>query len=289
MKPTLYSTLRIISLILAAGFSTALARADVAPDDWREQTSDQIWEDQLKPAVFGDRSVVEGPEQNVLELQAPYRAEDATVVPISIHTKIPQSHAEYIRKIHVYIDKNPLPLVGIFEFSEASGRADLALRVRVDDFSFIRAIAELNSGRLYMAKSFVRATGACSAPPPKSIEDSIANMGMMKLKTIGDLIFGEPTLMQLQIKHPNITGLQPMKIGSRVLPPAHFIRRIEINFGDTPIMRADLTFSISMDPSIRFFLVPDRAGTVTVTALDTQDNHWVTSHEINHARETAAR
>lgn len=278
-----------VCLVLVMLLLNGAALADVAPADWREQASDQIWEERLRPALFQDRPVVEGPGQNVLELKAPYRAEDATVVPISILTRISQSSDEYVKRIHVLIDKNPVPLVGTFEFSAASGRADLALRVRVDDFSFIRAVAELNSGRLYLAKSFVRASGACSAPPPRSIDDSIANMGSMKVKTIGEVKFDEPNLVQLQIKHPNITGLQPMRVGSRVRPPAHFVRQIKVDYAGTAVMQAQLTFSISMDPSLRFFFVPHGPGKLSVEVVDTQDNHWTAVHPITPASESAAR
>ena len=202
---------------------TQFALADVAPSDFRQKLSDQVWLEKLRGPTFSEREIIEGAAQNVLELKAPYRAEDATLVPISIQAKIPQTPELHIKKMHIFVDKNPVPLVGIFDFTPASGKADLAMRIRVDDFSFVRAIAELNTGELYMAKSFVRATGACSAPPPKSIDDSIANMGKMRMKLIGGVEYAQPNLAQLKIKHPNITGLQPMKIGSRVRPPAHFV------------------------------------------------------------------
>jgi sulfur-oxidizing protein SoxY len=154
------------------------------------------------------------------------------------------------------------------------------MRVRVDDFSFIRAVAESSTGELYLAKSFVRASGACSAPPPKSIDDSIANMGAMKLKTVGQLELGKPTLVQLLVKHPNITGLQPMEIGSRVLPPAHFLNQLRVDYEGKTVMSADLTFSISMDPSLRFYFLPLGKGKLTVETGDTQSNHWTAAQAI---------
>ncbi len=256
------------------------AYADVAPSDWREQTSESLWLEQIRPAFFADREILDGAGHDLITLKAPYRAEDAAVVPISLHIKSPQSPDSYVQKIHVFIDKNPVPLVGIFSLTPDSGRADIALRVRVDDFSFVRAIAETSGGKLYLAKSFVRASGACSAPPPKSIGDSIANMGAMKMKTVGQLILGQPNLVQLMIKHPNITGLQPMEIGSRVLPPAHFLSHVQVDYAGRQIMAADLTFSVSMDPSLRFFFVPKTDGILTVEASDTQNNSWVSKHAI---------
>jgi sulfur-oxidizing protein SoxY len=267
-------------LLLATLLLPVAGWADVAPADWREQQSESVWAEYIRPAAFEERAITEGTAQNVLEIKAPFRAEDATVVPISIHTRVDQSSDNYIRRIHVYVDKNPLPLVGVFEFTPASGRADLAMRVRVDDFSFVRAIAEMNSGELYMAKSFVRATGACSAPPPKSIGESIAQMGSTRVKTVGAFEPQKPNLVQLQIKHPNITGLQPMKIGSRVMPPAHYVSELNVDFDGTRIMSAQVTFSLSMDPSLRFYFVPPGSGTMTVDAVDTERNHWTSRHNL---------
>lgn len=267
-------------MLLSMVFPGSLSFADVAPPDWRQNQSDKVWEERIRPEVFGDREITSGTVQNIVELKAPYRAEDATVVPISIHTKILQSPENYIQKIHIFIDKNPVPLVGTFIFTPESGKADLAMRVRVDDQTYIRAVAEMNNGDLYMSKSFIRATGACSAPPPKSIDDSIANMGSIKLKTIGELELTKPNLVQLMIKHPNITGLQPMRIGARVMPPAHFINEVSVDFEGRPVMKAQLTFSVSMDPSFRFFFVPGRAGVMHVEAKDTKNNRWTSDHKI---------
>lgn len=260
------------------------ALADVAPSDFRQKLSDQAWLEKLRGPTFQEREIIEGAAQNVLELKAPYRAEDATLVPISIQAKIPQTTELYIKKMHIFVDKNPVPLVGIFDFTPASGKADLAMRIRVDDFSFVRAIAELNTGELYMAKSFVRATGACSAPPPKSIDDSIANMGKMKMKLIGGVEYAQPNLAQLRIKHPNITGLQPMKIGSRVRPPAHFVSQLKVSYDGAPVMAARLTFSLSMDPSLRFFFVPSGPGALTVDATDTKNASWSFQYPVRQER-----
>ena len=255
--------------------------ADVMPHDWRQKLSDQAWEENLRHATFQDREIIEDAEQNVLEVKAPYRAEDATLAPVTIHTRMPQTSELYIKRMHVFIDKNPVPLVGIFDFTPASGKADLAMRVRINDHTYVRAIAELNTGELYMAKSFSRATGACSAPPPKSIDDSIANMGQMKMKLIGDVEYQKPNLMQLKIKHPNITGLQPMRIGSHVHPPAHFVNTLDISYNGAPIIKATLTFALSMDPSLRFFFRPDNEGTLTVQATDTKNASWTSEFAVN--------
>lgn len=248
--------------------------ADVQDPDFRQKASDKVWHETLEPEIFPDVEILEGVEQNIIELKAPFRAEDAAIVPISVHTNIDQSPEKYIEQIHIYVDKNPTPLVGIFEFTPQSGKADLAMRIRVDQFTYVRAIAVMNTGEHYMSKSFVRASGACSAPPPKNIDDSIANLGQMKIKSVGSVEANSPSLMQLKIKHPNITGMQPLRIGSRVMPPPHFVSSLDVDYNGKTIMKASMTFSISMDPALRFYFLPVESGVITINGSDTKKNQF---------------
>ncbi len=270
---------KLIAGLVGLIFST-LVIADVAPADYRQKQSDKVWEEKLRQPNFQDRPIIEGVQQDIFEIKAPYTAEDATLVPISIHSKIDQKPELFINKITIFVDKNPLPLVGEFELTKDSGKADLAMKIRVDDFSYVRAIAETSDGQLYMAKSFVRAKGACSAPPPASMEDSRKLLGKMRMKTIGKLALGEPNLMQIKIRHPNITGMAPIKIGSRVIPPAFFVKELEVDFNGKLVLKAKTTFSISMDPAFRFFFVPDKEGVLVVRGSDTKNNKFESSHEV---------
>lgn len=269
----------IVPLTLLFGTSAPLL-ADVAPPDFRQKQSDKVWEEVLRPANFKGKEIIEGAEQNIFEIKAPYTAEDATVVPISVHAKISQQDDRYIKRMHLFVDKNPVPLIGVFDFTTKSGKADIAMRIRVDTFSYVRAVAELNTGELYMAKNFVRARGACSAPPPTSIEDSKKLLGKMKLKNIGELETGKPNLVQLKIKHPNITGMAPLRIGSHVIPPAHYVSDLEIAYNGETVLKAALTFSVSMDPAFRFYFVPDKEGIMTVNGKDTKKNEFSDNFEM---------
>jgi len=277
------ATLTFGLLITSAAIADAPANLRPTGDtaEWRQNLSDEAWEKNIRKQFFQDRKIIEGVEQNILELKVPILAEDATVVPISVHTKIPQTNELYIKKIHIFVDKNPIPLVGAFEFTPESGKADLAMRIRVDAHNYVRAIAELNTGELYMEKSFIKAKGACSAPPPPGSEESIKLLGKMRMRVMGDLILGKPNLMQLKIRHPNITGMAPLKIGSRVRPPAHFVNAIEITYNDKLIVKASLTFSVSMDPALRFYFVPEKEGTMLVNGTDTKRNEFSGSHQVS--------
>jgi len=270
---------KILLLIITLALSP-LAFSDVQPADYRHNVSDKAWEENLRKQNFQDRNIIEGAEQNILELKAPYTAEDASVVPISIHTKIPQTKERYIKKMHVFVDMNPMPLVGLFEFTPDSGKADLAMRIRVDTFAYVRVVAEMNSGELYMTKSFVRAKGACSAPPPASMEDSRKLLGKMQMKVVGDVALGEPNLMQVKVRHPNITGMAPIRVGSRVIPPAFFMDTMEVTYNDKLIVKALLTFSVSMDPALRFYFVPQEEGVMTVKGTDTKKNEFSSTYNV---------
>ena len=276
-----YSKIKLTLLLTIGLMLSSTVLADVMPSDYRQKLSDQVWETNLRSQNFQDRPIIEGAEQTLLEIKAPYTAEDASVVPISVHTHIPQTAARYIKTMHIFVDKNPMPLVGLFEFTPDSGKADLAMRIRVDDFSYVRAVAELNTGELYMSKSFVRAKGACSAPPPAGMEDSKRLLGKMKMKVVGELALGQPNLMQIQVRHPNITGMAPLKIGSRVIPPAFYMDTLEVDYNGKLIVKALLTFSVSMDPALRFYFVPEKEGVMSVKGTDTKKHQFSSTYKVS--------
>ncbi len=269
----------------AAIFALAIpAMADVndlrnrGGDDLKKQ-SDRVWDEKLRPGTFQDKEINENQADAVVELKAPFRSEDPSVVPVSIHSKIPQTADRYIKKLYVYLDKNPLPLVGIFEFTPESGKADLAMRIRVDDNTYFRVVTEMNNGDLLMSKSFIRSLGGCSEPLGASVDESLKRMGKMKMNTVGDVTLGEPNLMQLKISHPNITGLGASQ-RTGVKPPPHFVKEIIVSYDGKMVLKANLTFAISQDPSFRFFFKPEKEGDMIVVAVDTKNNEFKSTHAV---------
>ncbi|MGV0005407.1 MAG: quinoprotein dehydrogenase-associated SoxYZ-like carrier [Candidatus Porifericomitaceae bacterium WSBS_2022_MAG_OTU9] len=265
-------------VLLAACMALLPATSSFAGELERQLESDAAWEI-LRKSSFQDRPIEEGAAaERLLQVKAPFRAEDPAVVPISVTTK--PEPGQRIDKMHLFIDKNPIPLVGIFEFTNRSGRADLATRVRVDDFTYIRAIAETEDGKLYMTKIFVRSVGGCSAPPGASMKKSKQNLGRMKMSVVGNIEYEQPNLVQLRISHPNITGMAIDPI-TRNTPPAYFVKSIEVEYAGELVMKGNFTFSISQDPSFRFFFVPDREGELLVRAIDTKDKSFEHRQQIN--------
>ncbi len=229
---------------------------------------DMVWTGGLRSAYFGDREITQS--DDLIILNAPKRAVDAAIVPISITAQIPQTDEQYIQTIYLFIDKNPGPLIGKFRFTLKSGRADLALRVRVNSYSPIRAIAETNDGELFMSRRFIKVTGGCSAPAGSDLDAAMARLGKIKLRTNSVARLAQPTAAQLMISHPNLNGMQMDQV-THLYAPAHFVRHVKVSFDGEEIFSAETGIGISENPIFRFFFVPDSEGQLTAEVTDTQD------------------
>ena len=249
------------SKLWPALFITALLpMAAMAAED------ENIWNKVLKAEFFAGQAIAESDQ--AIELEAPLRAEDPSLVPVKVSSKIKQTPEQYIKKILVLVDNNPYPYVGEFEFSPDSGKADIAMRIRVNSNSWIRAIAQMNDGTLTMTKKFAKASGGCSAPSGANSDEAMARLGKMKFKLDGEVKAGEPTLVQLMISHPNITGMQMDQV-TRFVKKSHFVKQVKVSFNDKPILTAKTDIAISSDPNFRFYFVPEKAGELKAEVSDT--------------------
>lgn len=225
------------------------------------------WLTTLKNQYFSGKSIEE--TNNIIELETPVRAEDPALVPLKIISKLNQTQANYIKKILVLVDKNPFPFVGEFEFTPDSGKADLAMRIRVNTYSFVRAIAEMNDGKLYMTKKYVKASGGCSAPVGTDLDAAMQRLGKMKFRLDDGIKTKEPTLVQLLISHPNLSGMQMDQV-TRFIKKSHFVEQMKVSFNEKPILTAKTDIAISSDPNFRFYFVPETSGTLKAEISDTK-------------------
>jgi sulfur-oxidizing protein SoxY len=229
-------------------------------------TDDASWNDVIKSQYFANKSISE--DANIVVLETPYRAEDPALVPITVKSVIPQTPERYIKKISLFVDNNPFPFVGEFDLTPASGKADLSMRIRVNTYSNVRAVAELNNGELHMHKQFVKASGGCSAPIGADLDAAMQRLGKMKFRIDDALKAGEPNLAQLLISHPNITGMQMDQV-TRFIKKSHFVEKMTVSFNDQPILTAKTDIAISADPNFRFYFVPKTAGVLKAEISDT--------------------
>lgn len=232
---------------------------------WAVGNDDKVWLDGLKNKYYAGKTIVE--DDTIVTLETPYRAEDPALVPISIKSKIEQTPARYIKKMQVFVDNNPYPFVGEFELSPDNGKADLAMRIRVNTYSNVRVIAELNNGELHMHKQFVKASGGCSAPIGADLDAAMQRLGKMKFRLDDSVKADAPSLAQLLISHPNITGMQMDQV-TRFIKKSHFIEKLKVSFNDKPVLTAKIDIAISADPNFRFYFVPKSNGVLKAEISD---------------------
>lgn len=263
--PHRQATIASIALAGALALLSIVAVADVPPDP--EQSP--VWK-VVRQSLFGDRVVAEdGGEGEIITLRAPARAQDSSTVPIAISTRIEQTQERYVRKVYLLIDKNPSPIAAIFTFTPDSGRADIQTRVRIEDYTWMRAVAELSDGRLFMAARYVKAAGGCSAPFGTA-PDFEAFQPQLRLRLGASVVPGQPTLANLMIQHPNSSGLAKDQV-TQLYIPAYFVRTVTVTYGGKPVMTAEVDFSISENPNFRFYFVAREPGELKVMAVDTKD------------------
>lgn len=228
---------------------------------------DDPWPD-LREALFEDRPIQDG--AGVISLDAPYRAHDAAIVPITMKAEIPQTSDRFIKALTLVIDENPAPVAAIFNLTPRMGDASIATRVRVNAYTNVRVIAETNDGQLFMAVKFVKAAGGCSAPATKDAELALARMGKMKLRQPAELKMSRPNQAQLLISHPNASGLQMDQV-TRHYIPAHFVQDITVEYAGETLMTIEGAISLSEDPSIHFNYLPEQTGAFSVKVRDSDD------------------
>ena len=249
--------------MLAAGIAAAgLAHGqDVDPE------ASAIWQ-KVRADLFAGEPIA--PADGVLTLDVPARAQDPSVIPLTIHALFPQAAERYIDRIWLLVDNNPSPIAAVFQFTPLSGRADIETRIRLEQYSHVRAIAATNDGKLYMASHYVKAAGGCSAPPGPDAAAAKANLGKIRLSLDEGPPPGQPARVRLMIGHPNASGLAMDQV-TRTYAPPHFVRSIEVRYAGELVLRADVDFTISENPYFRFYLVRADEALLEARVVDNQD------------------
>ncbi|ADV13405.1 quinoprotein dehydrogenase-associated SoxYZ-like carrier [Mesorhizobium sp. M7A.F.Ca.CA.001.09.2.1] len=260
------------AIILTIG--TLLGSSGAANAQQTTASSDRIWHD-LKGDVFGDRAILV--DTGVVRIEAPKRAQDAAIVPVDIYLD-PAKAPDGIKSVTLIIDANPAPVAATFQLGKDAGVTHLSTRVRVNDYSYLRAIAETQGGQLHMVQTFVKASGGCSAPAVKNQDEANATMGQMKLRQFPPKeTMTKTEELQLMIRHPNNSGLQRDPL-TQYFIPAHFVQKLSISQAGRPILSMEGGISISEDPNFRFDFTVHGKGEIQVEAIDTDGktfrNQW---------------
>ncbi len=261
--------------LIAAVVTTCLAANTYAGDNrWTE----------LKTIYFSDRDI--SPGDDIITMEAPARAYDAATVPIVLKTVDP---GRQIKRVHLIVDKNPIPLAGIFELSEAASHwKSLETRIRINEYTDVRAIAELADGSLHMTSRFIKASGGCSAPAMADMDAAMARAGKMQIML--DTVDSDGTASVeavIKISHPNNSGMQFDQV-SRNYIPAYFVHKIGADLNGSHLIDVETNFSLSENPVLRLNFTPrvdpvQEAAAMQVYALYSRGNRYEKSLEVEAA------
>jgi len=220
--------------------------------------------------IFESRTMEDG--AGVIALEMPYRAEDAAIVPVTLRTLLPASDTRRVMAITLVIDQNPAPMAARFELGQDASVSQIATRVRVNNYTDVHAVAELSDGKLYMVKTYVKASGGCSAPAAKNVDDAKAKLGQIRFRQFAKSSQGPASgarEAQVMIGHPNNSGLQMDQI-TQLYVPAFFVNELQVLADGRPILKMTGGISISEDPNIRFAYVPNGTQSIRIEAKDTE-------------------
>src|SRR5580704_2327630 len=223
------------------------------------------WE-YMRPQLYGDRTIGVV-DENFMSIEAPSNTPDPAATPLTL--RFGREAAGKIKQVRLIIDNNPSPLAATMDLKAGVPVDEIDVRVRIDRFTSVRAVAETNDGRLEMRSTWVNASGGCSAP------SSAAEGGML-----GDIRFrasGDDKALQISIRHPNNSGFQIDPRTGDAIPP-HFVSHIRLSAGGQTLMEADTGISLSENPTLRIASSKPLSSPLTVEATDvpTQQRYTAT-------------
>jgi sulfur-oxidizing protein SoxY len=267
--PGTHLRLLCIAGLLVFGAQQAPAATSETYDPWPGLVQD----------IFNNRLMNDG--NDVIAIEMPYRAEDAAIVPVTLKTKLSPGDSRRIVSITLVIDQNPAPMAAKFELGPGARVSEISTRVRVNNYGDVHAVAELSDGKLYVTKTYVKASGGCSAPAAKNAEEANSRLGQMRYRQFAKPGEG-PTSgareAQIMIGHPNNSGLQMDQV-TQLYIPAFFVNELRLWQDDSPVLTMEGGISISEDPNIRFTYASNGAKRFRAEARDTEGH--VFQHEWN--------
>jgi sulfur-oxidizing protein SoxY len=247
----------------AVGGLPSAGHADSSPE----------WE-QLSGRMFSGRSLRQG--QDVVQLITPLRAPYGASVPIKLLSKMPQKPELYVKRLYVVVDQNPSPVAAVIDMGTAIGQADFETRLRVDGYGHVRVVSELSNGELHTDSRFVKSSGGCSAPPNR---DAPHLIGRTSFKLLGEFKPQQVNTAEVTIIHPNDTGFELNNVTVMYIPP-HFVRSLRVTANGAKLFDAELDFSISENPNLRFNFVPAGKTELRAEVADSRELQYSGSLSI---------
>ncbi len=104
--------------------------------------------------LVGEAKVTKGK----VHIDVPALVDNGNTVPLTVDVESPMTATDYVKTIHIFNEKNPLPNVINAYFGPRSGRAKLSTRFRLADTQTVTAIAEMSDGSFWSGSADVVVT-----------------------------------------------------------------------------------------------------------------------------------
>lgn len=206
--------------------------------------------------LFADAPVV---FDSAVRVVMPQIAENQHVFPVLVDARAIAG----VQRIVVLADLNPIPVAVDF----VPGRAApwLALRIKLDQRTPVRAAVLAGEGRWHVAGGWIDAAGGgCSAPPVSRARGDWAE----HLGELHGAAFASPEGIRLRftVRHPMDTGLVENI-------PAYTIETISLASAGQELARMTVSGAVAEDPAFTL-LLPAGTGPVTLALRDTSGREF---------------
>ena len=100
------------------------------------------------------------PQLGRVTLSLPTLAESGHSVRLRVRVESPMTPQAHVKRIHIFSEKNPRPLIARFSLGPHAGRAEVHTRIRLAGTQQVVAVAVMNDGTAWMASAQVVVTAA---------------------------------------------------------------------------------------------------------------------------------
>ena len=100
------------------------------------------------------------PQAGRVSLTLPTLAESGHSVRLRVRVESPMTRQAHVKRIHLFSEKNPRPLIARFSLGPRAGRAEVHTRIRLAGSQQVVAVAVMNDGTAWMASAEVVVTAA---------------------------------------------------------------------------------------------------------------------------------
>ena len=140
----------------AAGVAALLAAAGVLPARAQSAWNKAAFDAKTADEAIKGLGLAKPQESRDVVLTAPDIAENGAVVPIAASSALAG-----VKRIVFLVDKNPTPLAGVFEFTDAVDTS-VSTRIKMAQTCNVTAVAITGDGRVLFAQKEVKVTlGGC--------------------------------------------------------------------------------------------------------------------------------